>query len=1036
MRQPIRPLGVSLAVVVAALWVPLAAPLPVLAAPPTKTLWQIGQSDNDTRELALAPDGFSNIEGGGFFVVGRSEAKKDWPYAHPGPADRWAGEAARIFHIYFGLEEQPKGSCRLVIDLADTHKLRPPTLKIIVNGRSFAHATPPGGGDASIFGSPDKGREHRFSIDVQAGLLRAGLNEIRIVNAAKSWFLYDAVGFEAPPTAELAPAEGTLVRQVRLDPWLVRSGGKPWHEVAVTLVRVGGPGEVVLDMPGAKPVRKRVVPGEQEVRVLRPPVEAETAVDVSIREGERVIDTRKLVLRPSRERQPVDWVDCMLGTANSRWMLYPGPSMPFSLVKLSPDNEDHPKTWYKGGHDYTIENIAGFSHIHSWTLGGLLTVPTTGPLATKPGPQNEPDKGYRSRYRHATEEASPGYYAVTLDDYGVCAELTSTMRCGVQRYTFPKADEARVLFDLAIPTEYYVDVLGAEVRQKSATEIEGFCTQRCRYYSGGADVYTVHFAAELSKPMAEFGGWIDDRVIRGQKRIACGGDDPNVDIGAFAELSTSEGEQVILRTGISLVSVEQAWLNLKTEMKPFEGDFDKVRRHARETWNDLLGKIRIEGGTAAERTKFYTNFYRSYCARTTFSDVNGKYVDMYERVQQLENPDDAVLGCDAFWNTFWNLNQLWILVTPDVASQWVRSLLEIDRVGGWLPKGPAGVEYTSIMVASHEIALIVAAYQHGIRDFDVDHAWRAIQHIQTTPDQKHEGGGEVGNEKLADYMKHGFMPVEAGPVSNTLEFAYDDWCAAQLARALGKEDDYRYFMKRAENWRNVFDPRTGYARPRHRDGRWLDPFDPFHHKHYVEGNAWQYTWFVPHDVPALVEVLGREEFNRRLEEGFEKARPRFVSRYVNHGNQPNMQAAWLFNFSGKPWLTQYWVRRILDTYYGLGPVDGYPGDEDQGQMGAWYVMSAMGLFQMDGGCAVEPGYSLASPLFDRIAIRLDPEYFPGRELVIETVNNAPENCYVQSVRFNGKPITRPWIAAKDLLGGGRLVIELGPEPNHEWGTEE
>lgn len=1009
--------------------------MPIEAEEPISTLWQIGEADNDTSDLAHGPKDFRWIQRGGFFVVGYSEGNSDWPYAHPGPVDAWAPDAARTFSIYFGLKEAPTANCRLILDLVDTHPERPPTLRVSVNRHHSDHPLPRGGSHGSIFGNPEAGREHRLVIEIPAKWLKAGLNEIRILNREMSWILYDTVVFQASDSTELAPAEGIMLRTVELDPWLTRLDGKPGHQLAVTLVRVGPPTEVTIEATGSKPFRLTARPGVGRARLRLPPFEKETDIAVEVRQDERLVGRRAMKVGPSRQREPVDWVDPMLGTSSSRWMLFPGPSMPFGMVKLSPDNEDRPGTWYKGGHEYLIENIAGFSHIHSWTLGGLLTVPTTGPLQVKPGPQDEPDKGYRSRYRHETEKATPGYYAVTLDDYDIRAELTCTTRCGVQRYTYPKSEHARILFDLAIPTEYYVDILGAEIRQVGPNEIEGYSTQRCLYAGHGADVYTVHFVAQLSKPIARFGGWVGDKVHQDVQRVRCGGDDPKIDIGGFVEFDTEKGEQVTLQTGISFVSIEQARLNLQAEMKPSGGDFDVVHRHARQTWNRLLSLIQVEGGSPEEKIKFYTNLYRSYCARTIFSDVNGKYVDMYERVQQLSNPNSPMLGCDAFWNTFWNLNQLWILITPDVAGQWVRALLEIDRVGGWLPKGPAGVEYSSIMVASHEIPLIVAAYQQGVRDFDVEHAWRAIEHIQTTPGGKHEGGGEVGNENIEAYMELGYVPVEDGRVSNTVEIAYDDWCAAQLAKALGKESAYKTFMKRSENWRNVFDPETKYIRPRHCDGRWLDPFDPFSPKNYVEGNAWQYTWFVPQNLPGLIEAMGREEFNQRLEHGFEQAQPTFTSRYVEHGNQPNMQAAWLFNFSGKPWLTQYWVRQILRGYYGLGPVDGYPGDEDQGQMGAWYVLSAMGLFQMDGGCAVEPSFSLASPIFDKITLQLDPKYYPGKQLIIRTLNNGPENYYIQSASFNGEPVNEPSIAQAKLVGGGELVFELGPEPNRNWGTK-
>jgi predicted alpha-1,2-mannosidase len=403
-----------------------------------------------------------------------------------------------------------------------------------------------------------------------------------------------------------------------------------------------------------------------------------------------------------------------------------------------------------------------------------------------------------------------------------------------------------------------------------------------------------------------------------------------------------------------------------------------------------------------------------------------------------------VYGCDAFWNTFWNLNQLWALAHPKIANSWVKSLLEIYDRGGWLPKGPGGIEYSSIMVGSHEIALIVGAYQKGIRDFDVEKAYEACKHNQMEPGRPHPGGGHVGNRQLASYMELGFVPRSKGPVSNTLEYAYDDWCVAQLAEALGKTEDYEYFIKRASSYKNVFDSESGYVRPKYKDGSWVPSFNPlvkavgkednFGTKDFVEGNAWQYTWFVPHDTEGLIALMGRDEFNRRLDHGFEMARPKFVSQYVNHSNQPNMQAAFLFNYAGEPWQTQKWTRAILDNYYGTGPVDGYPGDEDQGQMGAWFVMCAMGLFEMDGGASTRPIYEIGSPLFDEITIHLNKSYYSGDTFTIRARNNSPENIYIQSATLNGGPLNKPWFYHSELVKGGVLLLEMGPSPNKSWGT--
>ena len=1002
--------------------------------PDADYLWQIGVPDDDTSEFSLGPGGYAKYSKDGLFIVGLSDPNKDWPYAHPAPDDAWAGGAGHTFSIIFVTSRTSySGKCRLIFDLVDTHAKNPPKLRIKLNDYSSDYHPPQGASDASIFGDPKAGQEHRFTMEFPAKALRAGVNEITITTVSGSWMLYDWLAFQAPPFVRLGRPRGALIREIRIDPFLTKCEGKVSQLMWIDLTQIGDANNLRLHVTGVKPTELSLSAGNHMIELPLPPVETSTTVTVRVKRRGRTIAVRQGERKAAKLRQPADWVDPILGTSQSRWMLYPGPSMPFGMVKLSPDNQ---RRQWKAGYEYLISNIAGFSHLHSWTMGGLLTMPATGELKTTPGPEGDPDKGYRSRFSHEKEHASPGYYAVTLDDYNIRAELTATTRAGFQRYTFPEAEEARILFDLETPTEYGYSVLDAKITKVSDTEIEGYSEQQ----SGRGAAYqqfTLHFVAKLSKPFESFGGWVGEEIRYDIDSISGKGD-----VGAFLDYSTVEGEVIKLKTGISLVSIEQARLNLETETAKFGWDFYATRVHARRIWNSLLSLIEVEGGGYEEKAKFYTNLYRSYCARTILSDVNGKYVDMYEKVQQLKDPNSPVYGCDAFWNTFWNLNQLWTLLTPDIANKWVESLLEIYDRGGWLPKGPTGIEYSSIMVASHEISLIVSAYQKGIRNYDIARAYEAIRHIQTEPGRGHKGGGYVGNRQLKSYMELGYVPVEKGPVSNTLEYAYDDWCVAQMARALDEEADYEHFIKRAANYKNIFDPSVGYMREKHQNGDWVKDFSPYTGRGFVEGNSWQYTWFVPHDVKGLIDLLGNEEFNSRLNEGFEKSAEsnfnatgdRFADYPINHGNQPNMQAAYLFNFSGAPWLSQKWAREIMNHYYGLGPINGYPGDEDQGQMGAWYVMSAMGLFEMDGGCAVRPTYEIASPVFDKVTIHLDDRYYEGRTFVIEAKNNSKDNIYIQSATLDGHPLNKPWFYHSQLADGGALVLEMGPAPNKDWAS--
>lgn len=739
----------------------------------------------------------------------------------------------------------------------------------------------------------------------------------------------------------------------------------------------------------------------------------------------------------STEKELADYVNPLLGTSSSRWMLFPGPCLPFGMVKLSPDNTDEGQYQLGAGYEYKVNNISGFGHVHSWMMGSFITMPTTGDIKILSGTKDDPDSGYRSRINNENTEASAGYYSVILDDYNIKAELTATTRGGFQRYTFPKEESGQILFDLKVTEEEPSIIIDAAITKVSDTEIEGYVKRE----AGEWNEYTLHFVAEFNRPFESLGGWQGTDILNESNEIKVTKD---LDIGAFIKFNLEKDQTVLMKTAISYVSIEQARLNMETEMDEFGWDFDAVHNNARKIWNELLGKIKVEGGSETDKLKFYTNLYRSYSSRSIFSDVNGKYVDACENIQQAE--DFSVYGCDAFWGSFWNMNQVWSLLSPDMTEEWVNSLLELYDKNGWLHDAPGGLEYGSIMVAAHQIPFIVNAWQKGIRGFDGEKAYKAMKEIQMNPGQPHECGGYVGNRNLETYMKIGYVPTNEGPVSNTLEYAYDDWCVAQMAKSLGKMDDYKYFMERAQNYRNVFDPSTKYIRPKYSGGPWLEEFTTikgagdsghsfgFGSKDYVESNAWQFSWFAPHDLKGLIDLMGVDEFNTRLEDGFENSRPYFTTDYVNIGNQPNMEAPWLFNYSGKPWLTQYWVREVLDNYFGTGPVDGYHGDEDQGQMGSWYVMSAMGLFEMDGGASVDPVYELSGPIFEKITILLDQDYYEGKEFIIEAKNSSSKNRYIQSATLNGKALDKFWFKHSELIKGGKLVLEMGDEPNKQWAS--
>jgi len=552
-----------------------------------------------------------------------------------------------------------------------------------------------------------------------------------------------------------------------------------------------------------------------------------------------------------------------------------------------------------------------------------------------------------------------------------------------------------------------------------------------------ADEYTVHFVLRFSKPFKAFQSWemlpFEGNNLYGtdwQREVKFFDDTEKSlsgDCGAYVQFKTSENEVVEVQSGISLVSIEQARLNLENEMDPFGWDFDAVVDNCRQAWNKILSGIEIKGGTPEQQEMFYTNLYRAYVARTTWNDVNGKYMDMCENVRQLEAPARNIYGSDALWGAHWNLFPLWTLLTPDIANDWVNSLLEFYDRGGWLPQGPEGVEYCEVMVAAHQIKLIVSAYQKGIRNFDIEKAYQAIRKNQTVPGIKHPCGGWAGNKNLDSFLKYGYVANEDGPVSNTLEIAFDTWALAQFAKALGKEEDYQYFSDLGQYYRNIFDPETRYMRQKHRDGEWVQDWDSLENHGtwygagYVEGTAWHYSFFVPHDYPGLIDLVGEDLFIDRLEMGFERG-------FVDIGNQPNMQAPFIFNFTSKPWLTQKYVRKVLDEQFDNTPLKGYPGEEDQGQLGAWYVLASIGLFQMDGGCSEGAPYEITSPIFDEITIHLDDEYYSGKDFVIRTRNNSPENVYIQKITLNGREINEYKISHQDIIKGGEMIIELGDQP--------
>ncbi|HET7116744.1 MAG TPA: GH92 family glycosyl hydrolase, partial [Hanamia sp.] len=759
-----------------------------------------------------------------------------------------------------------------------------------------------------------------------------------------------------------------------------------------------------------------------------------------IKINNHVVRSGMILRSPQKMITPAGYVNTMMGTAHSRWMIAPGPWMPFGMVKISPDNQN---AGWQGGYDPIFESVGGFSHIHEWTMSGLSMLPVNGPLITHVGDQRHPESGYRSPIDKAKEEAPLGYYKAHLTKYNITAELTATTRCSFQRYTFPSEDTSRVLVDFTTPAEYNYNVQNVEVTKVSDHRIEGFSKQEAPNV-WGKDIdqdYTIHFVMDFDQPIKDFGYWVDDSIKSNVSQMSAKG---AKHVSVFIEFNTTKDPVVQVRTGISYVSIKNAEENLEHEIiQPFEWNFNAVRQYNVNTWNDLLERVKISTSDSREKMRFYTNMYRALSGRNTYSDVNGEWMDATGNVQKLKDKDALALGCDAFWNTFWNLNQFWNLVTPEWSSRWVRSQLAMYDANGALAKGPAGMKYIPVMVAEHEIEVIVGAYQMGIRNYNVQKAYQAVRKMETVPAWK-IGKGLAGNRDLEPFLKYHYVPYDKGRFSNTLEYSYDNWVVAQFAKTLGKTKDYDLFSDRGSWWKNAINKKTGYAQMRKSDGSWLEPFDAFKsgaNEQYVEGNAWQLTYFVPQNVPALINWIGKDRFVKRLNWGFGQSyNGRFnapAEQYweypVDQGNQQSMQFAFLFNYAGKPWLTQKWSHAILDRYFGYGLSNAYLGDEDQGQMSAWFLMAAIGLFQVDGGCSINPTYGIASPLFKKVTIDLGKRFGRGSTFTIEANNVSRKNIYVQSASLNGKVLNSSIFPASELLKGGELILKMGPKPNEKWG---
>lgn len=768
--------------------------------------------------------------------------------------------------------------------------------------------------------------------------------------------------------------------------------------------------------------------------------------------------------KPAKESLlPADYVNPLIDSHKPRFDYFASATLPYGMVALSPDTK-HGDMW-DSGYRYGDEYILDFSHVHNAQTAGVPVMPVTGPCRGNLGLEAS-----RSRYSHDKEVVKMGYHKVFLEDYGITAELTSTCRVGLHRYTFPEAGEAHIIFDLGA-TLGATKMSFAYARQTAVDEIEGYSVMSPTFRR--KKPFIVHFVAKFDKPFESFAGWQKKNADSAAVMIK-----PDAGIvsgegsGAYVSFrNLSEGEQVMMKVAISYVSAQNARMNLESELPHW--DFGKVVADAATSWNDYLGRIDVEGGTHEQKVKLYTDLMHTASKRIS-SDVDGSYADWtgtHPVVRQIpsqgDNPPRPFLDGDGLWGSQWNLNILWSLVYPEYGNWMAETFLDYYRNGGTMSRCSWGGNYTYVMVGDHSTPLIAALLSTGRATFGKEMAYKAALKNAFPGGIRDRAGYEAGPAPSGGgidwYVSKGYVPVEIaqrgdgfhrGGTSMTLEYAYQDWCIAMMARLLGENKDADLFLKRSEYWRNVFDTIAGWARPRHLDGGWMEPFSPvsidgkFNSPGFIEGNSATYSFYVPQNVEGLISAMGgREMFINKLDSNFIKAAPhRFITPHGEHGtgwvdyeNQPSCEMAHLFNFAGAPWKTQYWVRQVKDvTFGGTDPYTGYNGDEDQGQLGALGVLMAIGLFDVQGCVGTEPRLEITGPVFDRVILTFpstdDPLKNTRFEIVAKRKNNG--DIYIQNAILNGKQWNSFSFPVKELLRGGKLELEMGPEPDKEWGITD
>lgn len=719
---------------------------------------------------------------------------------------------------------------------------------------------------------------------------------------------------------------------------------------------------------------------------------------------------------------PAADVDPLIGTGKGPGggvNLFPGPSMPFGMVQLSPDTEDNGY-----GYHYSDKDIRGFSMTHMSGTGcadegDVFFTATTGAIHTDVS-------GFQSPYSHAQEKAEPGYYGVDLTRWGIHAELTSTDRTGTAQFTFPAGQAANVLVPIS-HTLNHTD--GATVKVDGDREITGSVTDEV--FCGAKHPYTVYFVMQFSEPFHAYGTWSG---ANGSGQLAQNTrsqiqTNHSQWIGAYASWPASSQRRVInVRIGISYVDLNGAENNLKQEAAG--KSFDEIRRAAYAAWDKALHVIDVSGGTADERKVFYTALYHSLLMPSIFSDADGRYIGFDDKIHHAE-VGHLVYANYSGWDIYRSEMPLLALIVPERVADMCQSIVLMYQQGGWIDRWPHINRYTNVMAGSPLTVIMANAWVDGIHGFDIKSGWEGMYKdaMQAPP----KGKPYQGEEGINWINKVHYVPndkVSYGSVSQIQEDCIAYASLYYLAKEMGKTADARTFYERALYYRNVYDSQDGMFRPRKADGSWVAHFNPSQEEHgFIEGTGWHYQWLEPSDLAWVVQSMGVDRFNSRLEDFFSYKKPGWYGQYYNPYNETDLEAPFEFNFSGKPWRTQAVVRRVLRENYTATP-DGIPGNDDCGEMSSWAVMSMAGIYTVD---PASTAYELVSPVFSRVVIHLSEPY-RGKTFTIEAPGASSSNAYIQSVDLNGKKLSKNWIWFRDMSNGGSMRFDLGAQPNKSWGA--